>query len=213
MVECMMNICTVKIAMFYEIMGIAAFVLYFLYDVNSVLWKNKILNTFFFAGTGILLIAAVGVFTEAAAGGFAAAADFPGYVRITAAVFLAVFLILLVYTLFFAVPFQKTYMTNTGIGNGQNKRRVCKMGMYALCRHPGVLWFTGIFMCLWIEFPGGQTGIFSAEVCIMNVAYVVFQDKWTFTKVFCDYDTYKKEVPFLIPTVSSTMNCLKTMKG
>lgn len=29
-------------------------------------------------------------------------------------------------------------------------------GMYALCRHPGVLWFTGFYCCLWLALGGAR---------------------------------------------------------
>ena len=61
------------------------------------------------------------------------------------------FLLLLIYALFFALPFQETYVVQN-VGN-----KVCAQGMYALCRHPGVLWFTGFYLSfhyglLWAAF-------------------------------------------------------------
>ena len=37
--------------------GVAGFIFYFFYDVNSVLWKNKILHAFFAVGCLCILIA------------------------------------------------------------------------------------------------------------------------------------------------------------
>ena len=58
------------------------------------------------------------------------------------------FLGLLIYTLFFALPFQETYVDQTAGAKTYDK------GMYALCRHPGVLWFTGFYCCLWLAWGG-----------------------------------------------------------
>ena len=53
------------------------------------------------------------------------------------------FLCLLIYTLFFALPFEETYCE-------ENKLRAAYTeGMYGLCRHPGVLWFAGAYLCMW----------------------------------------------------------------
>ena len=41
----------------------------------------------------------------------------------------------LIYTLFFALPFDETYAKQN------NGRYVCDRGVYALCRHPGILCF------------------------------------------------------------------------
>ena len=50
-----------------------------------------------------------------------------------------IFFVLLIYTLFFALPFDKTYQ------NESEKRMAYTEGVYALCRHPGVLWFIGFY--------------------------------------------------------------------
>ncbi len=50
------------------------------------------------------------------------------------------FLALLIYTLFFALPFEETYCE-------ENKLRAAYTeGVYGLCRHPGVLWFAGAYL-------------------------------------------------------------------
>jgi protein-S-isoprenylcysteine O-methyltransferase Ste14 len=112
---------------------------------------------------------------------------------------------LLIYTLFFALPFQDTYLETGG------SPKIYKDGMYALCRHPGVLWFIGfyIFLGLMLKIP-----LLIAAVVVfslLNLLYVVFQDNWTFMKMFSDYDLYKKETPFLLPNLDSIKRCIKTI--
>ena len=38
---------------------------------------------------------------------------------------------------------------------------------------------------------------------LLNLAYAWFQDRITFPRTFCDYETYRERVPFLIPTGNS----------
>lgn len=109
----------------------------------------------------------------------------------------ALFLLLLIYTLFFALPFHDTY------NNPTCKRTVCRSGMYALCRHPGVIWFILFYLCLFLAAPSPVTGWGGSLLCISNLIYIVVQDVWSFPRTFSDYSDYRREVPFLIPTVFS----------
>jgi protein-S-isoprenylcysteine O-methyltransferase Ste14 len=117
----------------------------------------------------------------------------------------ALFFLLLIYTLFFALPFEETYVT-------QNGCKTYDRGMYALCRHPGVLWFTGCYLFLWMTFGGKELLLLAMINCLLNFLYVVLQDGVTFPRVFTDYNIYKQRVPFLIPTVKSIQMCIRTWK-
>ena len=48
----------------------------------------------------------------------------------------------LIYCLFFALPFEQTY------ADQDSGSRVCRSGVYALCRHPGVLCFAVMYLLL-----------------------------------------------------------------
>lgn len=52
-------------------------------------------------------------------------------------------------------------------------------------------------------------------LCAGNVAYMVFQDKWSFPRTFCDYQDYQRNVPFFFPTCQSVRNALSlpSVKG
>lgn len=116
------------------------------------------------------------------------------------------FLLLLIYTLFFALPFQETYVVqNVGY-------KVCAQGMYALCRHPGVLWFTGFYLSLWFALGGFRLFCIALWYSCLNLCYVIFQDCYTFPKIFLDYGHYKQQVPFLIPNRKSVQQCLSTLR-
>lgn len=115
-----------------------------------------------------------------------------------------VWLALLTYTLFFALPFDQTYADPT------KKRCVCRTGMYALCRHPGVMWFILFYAFLYLAVPIPETLWGGAALCVGNIIYILIQDFWTFPRTFIDYDTYRQEVPFLIPTWTSVRRAQKT---
>lgn len=183
------------------ILGTTGFLLYFIYDLNSVLWKNTLLQKLFAAGSICVVMsaawslwdglkngpAALGVFAVCAAGGL-------------------IFLILLVYTLFFALPFEETYVKESSM------RLAHTEGVYALCRHSGVLWFAGLFFCLWGMTGEFIRGIYFAGMILWNYLYIVFQDLWTFPRTFSNYREYKKTAPFIdidiefLPAVKDAVN-------
>lgn len=189
------------------IWGVLGFCLFLLYDLNSVIWKKKVLHGSFFAGCILLVIGSTGLGGEALAGGGPA-----GVLDFILISFGVLNLILLIYTLFFALPFEKTYCCKEERRDGtfrvEEKSNVCDRGVYALCRHPGVLWFFFFFFFCGpalhskLFFMGGI--IFSA----CNLGYVIFQDIWTFPKTFLDYGEYKKKTPFLIPDKKSIKVCV-----
>lgn len=188
--------------MFAFVIGSLGFLCYFLYDINSIWMRKKILNLLF--GTGCLLViwATVWMLRQRwpQRGGSFFLYAFCG----TAAV---IFFVLLIYTLFFALPFQETYIR-------ENQERLAYTeGVYALCRHPGVLWFAGLYLGLAGFCGDGGFLLFAAVMTAWNVLYVVFQDCWVFPKTFRNYSEYKSQTPFLLPTLGSLKKCLSGRKG
>ena len=180
------------------IMGIIAFALYFLYDINSYKWKRAFPRCFFAVGTLLLLAATV--------------ADVISAIRIRAfcpadIVLLClstVSLAALIYCLFFALPFEKTY-------KDQQTDKVCRSGAYAVCRHPGILCFFGTYLFLSLAALPHKLWINGAAFSLMNLAYAWFQDRVTFPKTFSDYKSYQESTPFLIPTKSSIRMARRTL--
>jgi protein-S-isoprenylcysteine O-methyltransferase Ste14 len=116
----------------------------------------------------------------------------------------AIFFYLLIYTLFFALPFQDTYIK-------EKSHTVCKNGVYALCRHPGVLWFTLFYAFLGLAVMIPTLFVAGSLFSILNILYVLFQDRWTFMKSFENYEGYKVDTPFLVPNKKSIKHCLRTL--
>lgn len=189
----------------YLCFGAGAFLLFFLYELQVVSGRFRALHICFAAGCFLLAAATAGL-----AAGAVMRPGAPIARLIGGGCGAVVFLALLVYTLFFALPFSATY-TKAGGTQGAGKPCVCRTGVYALCRHPGVLWLAGAHLCVWLMdgTPTTMTGflLFTA----LNVAYVSLQDVWSFPRCFADYGDYKKEVPFLIPRPHSVRRCLATL--
>ena len=182
------------------ILGIAAFALYFLYDINSFRWKLRIPHTFFTVGTLLLGAATVLGLWEAYQEGFLSAAE-----DIILLICGAVCLLALIYCLFFALPFKQTYREQS------DPHKVCRSGAYALCRHPGILCFFGVYLFLGAAAFPGNLAINGAVFSLLNLAYAWFQDRITFPKTFSDYDSYRESVPFLIPTKASIQMARRTL--
>lgn len=183
------------------VLGTAGFFLYLIYDINSVKWKNPIMQKFFCIGSLCVIASTVWMMMASRNAG-----------RMKPIVWISVlagilFFALLIYTLFFALPFEDTYLKESG------KRMAYTEGMYGLCRHPGVLWFAGLYLCLWGISGSLSQGIFFIFMILCNVFYVIFQDLWTFPQTFINYAEYKRKTPFLIPNRESIHVCVSTIKG
>jgi protein-S-isoprenylcysteine O-methyltransferase Ste14 len=174
--------------------GLLAFALFFLSDANDWRLSRPWLKGCFPVGA---LVLAWATWTGARRG----TAPISGAARAAAGVLGAAFFVLLLYTLFFALPVRASY-AEPGAA-----RPVCTQGVYALCRHPGVLWFAGLYLCLWgaAGLPPGAAVLFSA----LNVLLVVFEDRRVFPARLTGYEAYRRTTPFLIPTRASIRACLR----
>jgi protein-S-isoprenylcysteine O-methyltransferase Ste14 len=180
--------------MIYAGCAMLGFLLLFIYDVNSVKWHKRYLNILF--GLGCLVIGATTVFIILH--NWKPNSVFWGYA------FLALFFLgLLIYTLFFALPFFNTYVIKS-----KEKMPICNTGVYGLCRHPGVLFFVFLYIFLYYAFPSEDLAIFAVAACTMNILYIIFQDLWSFPRLFDHYNQYQQETPFLIPRPSGIRKCL-----
>lgn len=110
------------------------------------------------------------------------------------------FLGLLIYTLFFALPFEKTYVDQTKI-------EVYDKGVYALCRHPGILWFFLFYLFLSFALQSMEVVYACFLFSGLNLFYAYLQDNITFPQQLSGYGSYQERVPFLIPTRQSIAAC------
>ena len=177
------------------ILIILAFVLFFIYDKNQISMHVKWLQPAFFLGCICLVIGVTYAYIH----------SWNKNVSYWCLAIALVFIGLLIYVLFFALPFSDTYVSD-------NKKRVCKTGCYALCRHPGFWMLAGSSLFLALSVHSWHMLMVSIVTNIGNFAYIYYQDCITFPDQFADYEEYKREVPFLIFTFDSIKQCIRTWR-
>lgn len=182
-------------------LGSIGFLCYFLYDINSVRKIAGWMSGLFMAGTVLIVGATAVLFWKSRRILLQTPVDL---LWMAGGVF---FLCLLVYTLFFALPFEETYVEES------RYREAYTEGMYALCRHPGVLWFAGVYLCTAMLWKSEEGILFSAVMVLLNLFYVIFQDVYSFPRTFSNYQEYKKSTPFLIPNGKSIQRCRNSRRG
>ena len=122
--------------------------------------------------------------------------------RILFGAFGLMFLFFLVYSVIFEVRL-----------NRGKENPLVTSGTYALSRHPGVLWLFFYYVFGSLFFANIDILIAGIVWSLINVVYVVIQEKVIFNKIFSDYEIYKESTPMLLPTVSSIKKCLDTLDG
>lgn len=179
--------------------GSIGFLCYFAYDVNSVRGNNKILQKFFLIGT--ILVAAASL--EMLRSGWKAIKWQSLFTYAALLGGICMFGVL-IYTLFFALPFGSTYIEES------RQRMAYTEGMYAVCRHPGVLWYAGMYLCMAGMIKTQEALVQGSVFILWNIAYVIFQDMLIFPRTFINYNEYKQKTPFLIPNGKSIKRGLET---
>ncbi len=170
------------------ILGIVAFALFVLGDVNDAYIKSRALKPCF--ALGIVLLAAA----------TACRMDI-SRAKIVWFVLAAIFLSYLLKSLFGSFSNSEAY------SDLPENREVSDTGLYALCRHPGVLFFSGLYICLHfgVCLPWLDTLLYIG----LNFVLVILEDTVFFPRFLEGYEQYKENVPFLIPTKESIKNSLR----
>lgn len=182
------------------ILGCAGFVLFFVYDINSITRQNRILGCSFFAGCALIVLStALSVYRAAVSGITLQPADI---VLIGMGI---LSFACMIYCLFFALPFEETYV------DPENGRSVYDKGVYAMCRHPGVIFFFLMYLFIGLALLPSDLLICGMVFSLLNLLYAAFQDCVAFPKTFYNYADYKKYVPFIIPNIKSIRLALKTL--
>jgi protein-S-isoprenylcysteine O-methyltransferase Ste14 len=170
---------------------VVAYLLFFLYDWRIVSReKSSGSMVLFFAGCALVLAATVLLLVTQLP---SCPWDALSFIFLALALVSAV---LMMKALFFSLP-ANTYTAP------EQARHTYACGMYALCRHPGVLWYCLMFISLAIMLRTPAAFIGCCVLCAGDIAYMVFQDVWSFPRTFCDYAAYKRNVPLFFPTRES----------
>ena len=168
--------------------GTFSFLLFLLGDLNDAFWHRRFLKPAFLTGAALLAVSTAGTVATGLPEIF-------GPAQILSLAGALLFAVLLVWALFFSFPPKEAYVEE------RRERKVYSGGMYALCRHPGILWFCLLYGCL---IPGaGFPPLTAFAYCLLNILLGWVEDRWIFPRLFSDYDDYKLRVPFLIPTAKS----------
>ncbi len=183
--------------MVFIVLGCLAFILFYIFDINKIKFRSKYINMCFAAGLVIL-----GFCTVAILLGDYELINF--HFKLIWAFMAIITLILMLSTLFFWLPFGETYIRT-------EQSNVVSTGMYALCRHPAVIWFCFFYLFLWLT--SGNIMILWAGIVwtVMDIIYVYIQDRWIFPRILTGYNIYQQRVPFLIPNMKSIKNCIATI--
>jgi protein-S-isoprenylcysteine O-methyltransferase Ste14 len=175
----------------YILLGAAGFTLMHLLDFVSMKKVPALKPVFSISGTALIAIAMTLVAVEG--GRFA----LPAWVSLAGWTLFIVSAGLMAYSLYFALPLGSTYV-KTGTGG-----QLVTNGVYALVRHPWLLFFTLTMAGLSL----GSRSTLAAEAGLawtsLSVVLVFVQDQKIFPKMFNDYPEYQKTTPMLLPTRNS----------
>jgi len=100
--------------------------------------------------------------------------------------------VLLIYTLFFALPVKETFVEGS-------KQPLCTTGVYHICRHPGFWFLAGVYLFAGLSFGKLIFLYLGLMVSICNFIYIYIQDQYIFPKLFEGYTQYQKNTAFIIP--------------
>lgn len=180
------------------LLGVFAFALLFWSDYND--WKLARRGWTWCFPAGAVLLAAATVL-----GMGRGHVPLNGWPRVLCFALAFFFMALLVHALFFALPTEASY------ARPGEDRGVVARGQYALCRHPGVLWFVGLYACLGLAaaLPFGEAAAYSG----LNVILAAFEDRCVFPARLAGYEDYRRTTPFLIPNARSIRAALAKHRG
>ncbi len=187
--------------MIFILTGCLAFIFFYIFDLNQIKIFNKAVNISFAAGAALLAISTIGIMLGNY-NGFVAAVP----LKLLFGALAIGSLVMMLYSLFAALPFSKTYV------EAEKGKNVVDTGMYALCRHPGVVWFFFFYLFLWLAT--GKTMMLWAGVVwtVMDIIHVYIQDRWLFPETLKGYKQYQRKVPFLLPSRASIKKCVSSLK-
>jgi len=95
--------------------------------------------------------------------------------------------------------------------HGEGNARLVTTGTYALCRHPGVLWF-GLSLVALLLVSRASYLLFAAPIWFLaDVLLAWAQDVHHFPRMFPEYPRYRQCTPMLIPTAKSMALCLRSL--
>ena len=177
----------------YLLPGVIGFIFFIFFDLNKIYWKAKLLNLFFILGSILLLFSTGYCIFQSDLHAFISSFEFRDLLLLLCLILSGAFLI---YALFFALPFDDTYVQSDDLP-------LVSSGLYGTCRHPGFWPFAFVYFFLAWLLSSRLLGHCFVVYSACNFFYIVIQDRYIFPQYIKGYDEYKQKVPFLIPTKES----------
>lgn len=174
--------------------GVFSFLLFAVDDLNDSVFHSRILKACYPVGFLMLVLSSVCLCISSGAVYHIAVRFLSGCIGFVS-------LVALLYSLFGQFSLAEAY------GNPGQKRPTCTVGMYALCRHPGVLWFIVLYIC--VHFCFGLSWQAVIVFSVLNILLALLEDHFVFPRLLESYDSYKKATPFLVPRFQSIAACLR----
>ena len=184
----------------YILLGAAGFLVMHFLDFVSMKKVPYFKPMFSLFGTALIVVAATMVATNGGQFGLASWVSAAGWMILVLAAGL------MVYSLYFALPLGKTY-----IKPGTSDKLVTS-GIYALVRHPWLLFFTVAMIGLVL----GSRSTLAAEAglawTVFSAILVYVQDLKVFPRMFPGYADYQKTTPMLVPNRNSVTAFIEGLK-
>ena len=179
--------------------GVLGFLLLFFFDLTSLKRVPMLKLGFLVTGNCLIGTAIVSACFDSEH------IALPNYAHCCGWCICPLFFLLLIYSLFFEIPFRKTYISKGSCD------LLITTGTYGLVWHPGVLWFILFLAGLFLITGSKRLLICLTVMSILDVLYAVIQEKLFFVRIFGnDYREYQKLVPMFIPDASSLKRCVST---
>lgn len=170
---------------------IISFGLMFLSDMLKLAGRRRLGKYLFIIG--MMVLAAAGISAAMSSSRFQTAL----LLKILFLLIALVAAVLEYLALFSSLPAFSTYL-------GENEpKQLVDSGMYALCRHPGSLWFPLFSLSLALGIGNWELLASAGIASALNLLYVWFQDRFVFPKTITGYAQYQERTPFVIPTAQS----------
>ncbi len=186
--------------MLYIIIGAIGFVVVHIFDLVALKRIPRLKPVVWCIGSGLLIYSLVMICR------YPVKIELPAWSIWLGWGVLAVSAFLLIHSLFVSLPFRKTYV-DAGVGD-----KLVKTGLYALVRHPGILWFP-LFMLSLIPISKSSLLLIAAPTFIaLDIVLVFIQDKFIFGRMFRGYERYRRETPMLLPNRKSVGAFLRSLR-
>ena len=131
----------------------------------------------------------------------------PAWLQVVGWVLFPISVFLLVFSLFLELPFSATYRAHT------DGPKLVTTGTYALVRHPTVPWYVLMLGSLLLLTRSELLLVALPVWVLLDVMWVVLQERLHLTKVFPEYVTYQRTTPMLIPNRRSVPAFIRSLRS